>query len=328
MSIMKVTLLGLETYLHDYDKSLFDELTFPNGINKEDTINNILLEAGEFEPLYAEPYFLRSAISLWGRKHYRTFKKWIDALNIEYAPLENYDRDESWWDHSEKDSDNTRTLDHQDKRTLDTQDKRTLDTQEKRTLDTQDKRTLDTESKLTLDTENKRTLDTQDKETRDTSDENVFDKTTTTENEVSAFDSSSYQAADKTTVDEDGTVTVNGTGTDTFDHTGTDTLNNSGTETTDNTGTDTLDHTGTDTLDNTGTDTLDHSGTDTVDYSGTIKDEGGEEVSSSHGGRIHGNIGVTTSQQMLQAELDISRWNIIQQITDLFVTEFCIMVYD
>ena len=296
MSIMKVTVLGLENYLHDYDKSLFDDLTFPAGINKEDTVNNILLEAGEFEPLYGEPYFLRSAISLWGRKHYRTFQKWIDALNIEYAPLENYDRDESWWDHSEKDSDNTRTLDHQDKRTL----------------DTQDKRTLDTESKLTLDTENKRTLDTQDKETRDTSDENVFDKTTTTENEVSAFDSSSYQAADKTTVDEDGTVTVNGTGTDTFDHTGTDTLNNSGTETTDNTGTDTLDHTG----------------TDTIDYSGTIKDEGGEEVSSSHGGRIHGNIGVTTSQQMLQAELDISRWNIVQQITDLFVTEFCIMVYD
>ena len=296
MSIMKVTLLGLETYLHDYDKSIFDDLTFPDGINKEDTVNSILLEAGEFEPLYAEPYFLRSAISLWGRKHYRTFQKWIDALSIEYAPLENYDRNESWWDHSKTDNDNTRTLDHQDKRTL----------------DTQDKRTLDTESKLTLDTENKRTLDTQDKETRDTSDENVFDKTTTTENEVSAFDSSSYQPSEKTTVDEDGTVTVNGTGTDTFNHTGTDTLNNSGTETTDNTG----------------TDTLDHSGTDTVDYSGTIKDENDVTVQSSHGGRTHGNIGVTTSQQMLQAELDISRWNIIQQITDLFVTEFCIMVYD
>lgn len=312
MSIMKVTLLGLETYLHDYNKSLFDDLAFPEGINKEDTVNNILLEAGEFEPLYSEPYFLRSAISLWGRKHYRTFQKWINALNIEYAPLENYDRNESWWDHSKTDNDNTRTLDHQDKRTLDTQDKRTLDTESKLTLDTENKRTLDTESK--------RTLDTQDKETRDTSDENVFDKTTTTENEVSAYDSSSYQAADKTTVDEDGTVTVNGTGTDTFDHTGTDTL--------DNTGTDTLNNSGTETTDNTGTDTLDHSGTDTVDYSGTIKDENDVTVQSIHGGRTHGNIGVTTSQQMLQAELDISRWNIVQQITDLFVTEFCIMVYD
>lgn len=280
MSIMKVTLLGIESYLHDNNKSLFDNVVFPEGINKEDTVNNILLQGGEFEPLYAEPYFLQSAITHWSRKHYRTFQKWIDALNIEYAPLDNYDRDESWWDHSKTDNDNTRTLDHQDKRTL------------------------DTEVKLTLDTENKRTLDTQDQETRDISDETVYDKTTTTENEVSAFDSSSYQPSTKSTVDEDGTVTVNGTGTDTFNHTGTDTVDNSGTETTDNTG------------------------TDTVDYSGTIKDENDVTVQSSHGGRIHGNIGVTTSQQMLQAELDISRWNIIEQITDLFLTEFCIMVYD
>ena len=43
--------------------------------------------------------------------------------------------------------------------------------------------------------------------------------------------------------------------------------------------------------------------------------------------RKHGNIGVTTSQQMLQSELDIARFNIVQQITDLFLQEFCIMIY-
>ena len=43
--------------------------------------------------------------------------------------------------------------------------------------------------------------------------------------------------------------------------------------------------------------------------------------------RTHGNIGVTTSQQMLQSELDIAKWNIYEQITDLFISEFCIMVY-
>ena len=40
-----------------------------------------------------------------------------------------------------------------------------------------------------------------------------------------------------------------------------------------------------------------------------------------------GNIGVTTSQQMLQSELDIATWNLYEHIADLFVTEFCIMVY-
>lgn len=42
---------------------------------------------------------------------------------------------------------------------------------------------------------------------------------------------------------------------------------------------------------------------------------------------IHGNIGVTTSQQMLQAELDVRRFNIYEQIADLFVEHFCLLVY-
>lgn len=45
-------------------------------------------------------------------------------------------------------------------------------------------------------------------------------------------------------------------------------------------------------------------------------------------GRAYGNIGVTTSQQMLQAELDIAKWNLIDKISDIFLQEFTIMVYE
>ena len=48
---------------------------------------------------------------------------------------------------------------------------------------------------------------------------------------------------------------------------------------------------------------------------------------SIHSGHLYGNIGVTTSQEMLREELDVQKFNLIQQITDLFITEFCIMVY-
>ena len=48
---------------------------------------------------------------------------------------------------------------------------------------------------------------------------------------------------------------------------------------------------------------------------------------SGHTGRIHGNIGVTTSQQMLQSELDIARFNIYEEITDLFLKELTIYTY-
>lgn len=46
-----------------------------------------------------------------------------------------------------------------------------------------------------------------------------------------------------------------------------------------------------------------------------------------HTAHLYGNIGVTTSQQMLQSELDIARFNLYEQIADLFVEEFCIMIY-
>lgn len=311
MATMKVTLIGLNQFLHNQDDDLFKNLNVPEGIDKDTLTGNILLRGSDFEVMYADPYFMQDAIGLWSRKWYRTFSKWVDALAIEYNPLENYDRKEDWTDtgnrglktSGRKDSGNTRTFDNQDKRTLDTQDKETIDTKNERTLDTENKRTLDTEQELTLDTQNERTLNTNE----------------TTERQVSAYDASTYQPAEKSITD----------------NTGTDTMNNTGTETTTNTGTDTMNNTGTDTMENSGTDTMDHTGTDTVDYSGTITDEYGEGVSGSetenkkdvHDGRIHGNIGVTTSQQMLEAELQIAEWNLYEHITDLFLSEFIIPIY-
>lgn len=47
-----------------------------------------------------------------------------------------------------------------------------------------------------------------------------------------------------------------------------------------------------------------------------------------HSGRVHGNIGVTTSQQMLQAELDITpKLNVYDFIINSFKNRFCLQVY-
>ena len=68
-----------------------------------------------------------------------------------------------------------------------------------------------------------------------------------------------------------------------------------------------------------------HTGTDERDikevHSGIDK-----RVYDSH---IHGNIGVTTSQQMLASELDlIPRLDLIDYIADDFHSEFCLMMYN
>ena len=72
-------------------------------------------------------------------------------------------------------------------------------------------------------------------------------------------------------------------------------------------------------------------GSDSTSNSGEYGSEHSDEHSADddleHDGRIHGNIGVTTSQQMLLSELDLGYWNIYEKITDLFLTEFVIPIY-
>ena len=95
MSVAKMTLIGFYNALED-SSPLFEGLTLPTGIDKDLFINSLLLDSGEFEVLYDDPDFFKNAISIWGRKWYRTFDKWFNALSISYDPLNNYDRTETW----------------------------------------------------------------------------------------------------------------------------------------------------------------------------------------------------------------------------------------
>ena len=117
-----------------------------------------------------------------------------------------------------------------------------------------------------------------------------------TENKVSAFDAATYSNKDKQTVDQDGTQTG--------------TVKNDG--------------------------TVEDDGT--VKNTGTVKDAGGGDFSESHSdedsytnehtAHLWGNIGVTTSQQMAESELQLRKnYNIFNMISDLFVSEFCILIY-
>ena len=60
---------------------------------------------------------------------------------------------------------------------------------------------------------------------------------------------------------------------------------------------------------------------------GSETDTEHEHNTAIHSGRTHGNIGVTTSQQMLQSELDIARFNLYDEAADLFLQEFCVYTY-
>lgn len=235
MSMATLTILGM----YKFKKGLFNNLKLPDGISRDDVINRILLDGANFEILYSDFDFMQDAIGLWSNTWYRTFEKWLNALSIEYAPLENYDRIEDWTDSSNSKSNRNST--------------------ENRNLSNSLRSGRDLQS-ITKNTGSDNTL-----------------------HNVSPYDSGAYVA--------DSQDIAN--------------LNNQSATT------------------DTGTTTT--SGTD----SGTVTNNGNDSnnTNSTHKGRTHGNIGVTTSQQMLEEELKIARFNLIKQISDIFIKDFCIMLY-
>lgn len=212
MSTAKITLIGLENFLNCNDMSIFDFLELPEKIDKITVENSILMELGEYEPLWVDAYFLRNMIGVWSKKWKRTFDRWSNALSIDYNPLENYDRMEEWTDEEKETSLLKGTI-----------------------------------------TGNTTTIESG-----------------TNRNDISAFNDVDFQPNEKNTIDNN--TQDNSTSTS-------------------------------------------NSNNDTMRKNNRI-------------GRAHGNIGVTTSQQMLEAELDVAKFNIYENIVDIFAKEFCLLVED
>ena len=90
MAQSKITLIGMEQYLNP-DHSVFEQLTLPDGIDKDTMIGTILLRCQEFELLYSDPDFMIAAVNIWGKKNYWTFDKWAKLKDMHYDPLFNKD---------------------------------------------------------------------------------------------------------------------------------------------------------------------------------------------------------------------------------------------
>lgn len=236
MASCKLTLIGM----YNYDNSIFDGLTFPAGINKQTAVDEIMLRSGEFEVNYPQINFMKMAITHWGEKHFRTFKKWIDALNIEFEPLFNFDRYEEY-DDSRSHNNNTKS------------------------------------SKLETATNSSSMTSSSETGTTTTND-------VTLTHDVSAYDANTYQPRDQEITD--GEVGVTGSGSSESNVVGSDIIN--------------------------ANDNIDEKGNETL----------------SHRAHLYGNIGVTTSTQMLEDYIRVERFNIYEQIADIFIDEFCICVYE
>lgn len=228
MGIAILTIQGMEmAYQNEYDKSIFDDIQLPTGIDLTTLVERIFIRCGEFSVMHTDFDYFKWQSDNFFKVHYNTFQKWVDALNIQYNPLENYDRYEQYTGSGQSASQSSAQGSGQSSDTVN-----------------------DSESVTSSETNTKT---------------------------VAAFNSSSYENYDKNVLSGSTTKTGSSTGSST------------------------------------------NSSTDSATGSGNYSDL--------HNIHTHGNIGVTTSQQMLQSEWEVALLNIYTAIADMYSDEFCIKVY-
>lgn len=218
MSLAKITLIGC----YNYDKTVLDGLFFEN-VDNETLKNILLMQCGEFELLYPDFNFMKNSIKVFSEKWKWCVAKWVRAINIEYNPIENYDRFESYG--GEENVVNSAIMNNAQKATSNFN--------------------------------------------RGGSDVN------NSEAKTSSYNSNVYQP-------DNTNRTTNTYG-----------LNESNNN-----------------------ESFNNNKTETI-----------EKRTPKLENHIHGNIGVTTNQQMLKSEFDIALWNLYENICELFKSEFCIMTY-
>ena len=87
----RLTLWGI----YQYDKTLFDDIVLPEGIDKDNLVSDIMRNSGDLYPYHQVPEYLKSNINYWFARRLFDFERMYEALRVEYSPIENYDRKEN-----------------------------------------------------------------------------------------------------------------------------------------------------------------------------------------------------------------------------------------
>lgn len=307
-TMQRMTLIGLYNYENGFGRDLFRKLTLPDGYDKTTFVNSLLLEHGEKCVLYTNPDFFVESIGVWSGKYSLELSRIYEALTAEYNPIWNYDRHEDWSDEGTG------------KTSSETQGDR------KNTSETAAGRKNTSETDATRSAESKANAGhkAQDRPDFDEVTTNDYDVTTsnitdgTIEHEVSADNSGTYQPEWKETRDagsqkteNDGTISkhVEGATQNLVEAT------NSKTEDEEKDNSKTVESS----VDN--SKTVD-TGADNSKTVGTSADK------SKHSGHLWGNIGITTSAQMVtevvEQRFKISLYGIA---TRIFANELLIGIY-
>ena len=293
--------------LYHNDDSIFDLMHVPSGFTTNDTDcvkNSILAECAELEILYPNPTVMKNMIGLWSYKELPYWQRIYDASLLEYNPIENYRRTET-----ESVTDG-RTEEHSGS---DVNTSSGSDTLKKTGSDTSTDSGSDTLAR-TGTIEN--AAGGSDTSSGTSSTTYAESGTETTEHNISGFDSNTLvpNTSDATTFGKNEDTDSEAENSTTYGRTDTQTLNKEDETTYGKVNT--QNHNTTDTTTYGKADTLQHG--EKIEHSGT----------SERSVLAFGNIGVTTSQDMLTQEVEVAKIiQVIPIIVESFKNRFCLLVY-
>ena len=324
--------------LYEWDNTIFDLMQIPKELDKPTLIDNLLAETAELEVLYPNPVIFKNLVGAWSRKQIDIWNRLYATTQYEYNPIENYDRHETGSDsgtgrttHSGTDT-TTETTTHggTDGRTeaITTGGKDTLN------MSRQEGGTEGKTGTIGMEQGGSETENT-------TSSVELGGQDTTTGADtkghwVAGFNPGAPTPPDdgllKQTRDQDDATTTTAYGK-TEDGTGSKTTTFGKTEDTDTSETITFGKTETNKDETTYGKT--ENVQETTTYGQTIGKTGGlthgEQIATTNEGshelRAHGNIGVTTTQEMIEQERRIDLFNIYDIIIKDFKMRFCILIY-
>ena len=303
----RLSVLGL----YKADSGLFSEMVYPSGFSddeKQTTVGNILADCAELECLFPDPDTMKTMIGLWSKLNISVWERIFTASQLEYNPIENYNRTEL----ETISDDRTDTHSGNDVNKLTGTDTRLLDnTQTHSGSDTHATSETHTGTDTHTISETHSGTDTHTiSETHSGTDTHTTSEThsgtDTTTNSITAYDANTQYVHDTSAL-------LHGHGIS-----GSDALAHGESIS----GSDTMAH-GHKIVDD-GSDSITYGKTETLTHGEKIVSEG-DITKNSH---ISGNIGVTTSQQMLEQEIEISaKLNVIKMIVNSFRERFCLLVY-
>lgn len=325
--------------LYNYDDTIFANMSYPSDFTADDKntfVDNLILDLAELEIIYPNPSFMKFAIQHWSAKEVPTWERIYAASLLEYNPIENYDRNET----------ETETLDGERKHSgTDTTTNSGTDTTTNSGTDTVTNSGTDTTTNSGTDTTAHTGTDTVTNSGKDTNQDSGSDSssgngskgttrtgTDTTTNQIAAYDSNTLATHDTSAIGYASGVSETTTDSTTVTFGKKSELTHGHVEATQHGESVALTHGHTEaTQHGLQTSTL-HGHVEATQHGLSTATLHGEKIEDdttrTRTSRIHGNIGVTTSQQMLTQEIEVApKLNVINIMIESFKNRFCILVY-